>query len=190
MNRAPTTRGVGAILGGCGSIRIRTRFLGRRVRRKVCRRLFLAGFLPCLRLLPVAFGIRGRGRRLLRKVSWRHRERVAGFRGGGLLLRDGLASAQNRASWGLAVRAFLVRVDSPCRPVSFGLYFCNFISVTSFLALRTEIGGADPLLTAFDQVRAAAAWFSFAAVDAEDFFQSLEPPLRVAKIRPRMQTAF
>jgi len=36
----------------------------------------------------------------------------------------------------------------------------------------------------------AAAWLSFAIVDAEDFFDALKPPRCIAKIGRRMQTAF
>jgi hypothetical protein len=43
---------------------------------------------------------------------------------------------------------------------------------------------------AFDGFPAAAAWFSFAVVRAKNIFQTLKPPLRVAKIGRRMQTAF
>ena len=59
-----------------------------------------------------------------------------------------------------------------------------------FLTVRTKVSGTAALRDALDLISAAAAWFSFAIVDAKDFFQALEPPVRVAKIGRRMQTAF
>src|SRR6202790_4282399 len=72
-----------AVTGRFATVTIGSRVRDRKVRGRVFRRLFWGGFRRGLRLLRVAFGIRGRAGRLLRRVSWRRRERAAGFRGGG-----------------------------------------------------------------------------------------------------------
>src|SRR5580658_7077616 len=98
------------------TITIRSRLRDRTARRQVCRRLFSAGFRRGLRLLQAASGIRGKGRRLLRRASWRRQAKAGGFRGGGRLLGDERGSAQNRAF--LAARASWEQVNSRDRPVS------------------------------------------------------------------------
>jgi hypothetical protein len=56
--------------------------------------------------------------------------------------------------------------------------------------MQTTIRGTSALFYAFDRAPATAAWQSFALVGLKDFFDPLEPPLRVAKIGRGMQTAF
>src|SRR5262249_22775966 len=69
----------------------------RRVQRRVCRRLSLAGFPRGLRLLPAAFGIRARARRPLQRASSLRRGKAAGFRGDGRLPLGGPAIFRSRA---------------------------------------------------------------------------------------------
>ena len=54
-----------------------------------------------------------------------------------------------------------------------------------FLTVRAEIGGAIAFRRAFDRMTVALTRFAFALVDAEDVFDSLKPPLRIAEIRER-----
>ena len=51
-----------------------------------------------------------------------------------------------------------------------------------FLTVRAEIGGAIAFRCAFDEVAVAFAGFAFALVDAENAFDSLEPPFGVREI--------
>src|SRR5216684_2695795 len=85
-------------------------FLARRARRRVFRRLFSAEFRRGLRLLRAASGIRGKAPRLPRIISWLRPAQVAGFRGGGPLLRGARGTFQNRASW--AALVFLQALSS------------------------------------------------------------------------------
>src|SRR6266849_2250543 len=59
-----------------------------------------------------------------------------------------------------------------------------------FLTARAVVSGPPALRDPPYQLAATAATFSFAAIDAKNFIQALEPPCRVAKIGRRMQTAF
>jgi hypothetical protein len=56
--------------------------------------------------------------------------------------------------------------------------------------MRTKESGTTALRDALNFICAAAAWFSFAAVYAKNLFQTLKPPVGIAKIGRRMQTAF
>jgi hypothetical protein len=56
--------------------------------------------------------------------------------------------------------------------------------------MQTAVRGTSALLDAPDGTPTAAARQSFALVDAQDFFEPLEPPLRITKVGRRVQTAF
>jgi len=56
--------------------------------------------------------------------------------------------------------------------------------------MQAAAPGTPTLLAAPDGTTATAARQSFALVGAQDFFESLEPPLRFTKIGRRVQTAF
>ena len=51
-----------------------------------------------------------------------------------------------------------------------------------FLTARAEIGGAIAFRRAFDGMAVSFAGFAFALVDAENAFDSLEPPFGVREI--------
>src|SRR5580704_570980 len=99
-----------------GRVTTRSRLRDRTARQSVCHPPFLAESRRALRPLRAASGIRGKGLRLLRRVSSRRRGKVAGFRGGGPPLLGERVSAQNRASW--VARAFWGRLNSRDRLVS------------------------------------------------------------------------
>jgi len=56
--------------------------------------------------------------------------------------------------------------------------------------VRTKESGTAAFGDAFDSLSAAMARFFFASVYAKDLFQTLKPPISIAKIGRRMQTAF
>src|SRR5258707_8859650 len=89
----------------------------RKAQRPACHRPSSEGFPRGLRPLPVASGTPGKARHLLRRASLRRPKRVADSPGGGRLLQDELASAQNRVSWAVLVSWW--QVNSRGRPVSF-----------------------------------------------------------------------
>jgi len=66
---------------------------------------FEENFYAAFGFFQLLLGIRGRGPRLPQIVSWRRRERVAGFRDAGRLLPGGRGISRNPASW--EARAFL-----------------------------------------------------------------------------------
>src|SRR5216684_1271891 len=85
-------------------------FLARRARRRVFRRLFSAESRRGLRPLRAASGTRGKAPHLPRIISWLRPVQVAGFPGGGPLLRGARGTFQNRASW--AAQVFLQALSS------------------------------------------------------------------------------
>jgi hypothetical protein len=56
--------------------------------------------------------------------------------------------------------------------------------------MQTAVRGTSTLFDAPDGPPATAARQSFALVGAQDFFETLEPPLRFTKVGRRVQTAF
>jgi hypothetical protein len=58
------------------------------------------------------------------------------------------------------------------------------------LAMQTAVPGTSTLFDAPDGPPATAARQSFALVGAQDFFETLEPPPRIANVGRRVQTAF
>jgi len=56
--------------------------------------------------------------------------------------------------------------------------------------MQTAVRRAPNLFDALDGTPATAAQQPFALVGTQDFFESLEPPLRITKVGRRVQTAF
>src|SRR5215469_5066840 len=63
-------------------------------------------------------------------------------------------------------------------------------SLCSFLALSAEVCRAAALLDALNCRPAPAAGLSFPAVGAQNLLEPLKPPLRIVKVRRRVEAAF